>query len=73
MISEQELRAKLTACPECGGERVIAHTPSIMQLVRAGTSLPAFAPMTGLWAVVCLSCGDTTFYAKKPDALAPKE
>lgn len=74
MTSEQEMQAKLTACPECGGERVLAEALNSVQLVRPGTALPGITnPTTRLWAVVCLRCGHTTLYAKKPDVLAPKE
>lgn len=56
------------ACLECGGPRVDAEAYSGMQVVVPGT-----VQSSQLRAVVCVSCGHTTFYAKEPDRLTPRE
>jgi hypothetical protein len=57
-----------SACPECGGPRINAEAYSGMQVVVPGT-----VQSSQLRAVVCVGCGQTTFYAKEPDRLAPRE
>jgi predicted nucleic-acid-binding Zn-ribbon protein len=72
VIGEQEMRARLTPCPECRGERVLAEALNNIQLARPGTALPGItAPTSRLWAVVCINCGHATFYAKNPGAVLP--
>lgn len=74
MNTEEQMRARLTACTECGGERVLAEALDNMSLARPGTALPGITgPTTELWAVVCTSCGHIAFYAKEPAKLRPRD
>jgi hypothetical protein len=61
-----------TPCPECKSERVLAKPAgNYLCLVAPTDMLPGFTGRwSDVWAVVCLSCGHTTFYAKRPERLA---
>lgn len=60
--------AGTSPCPECGGPRVTADTYSGVQIVASGSH-----QSSELRALVCIACGHTTFYAKEPERMAPRE
>ncbi|MCA1668223.1 MAG: hypothetical protein LC793_12675 [Thermomicrobia bacterium] len=55
-------------CLECGGARVVAEAYSGMQLVASGSH-----QSSELRALVCVSCGHATFYAKEPERMIRRE
>ncbi len=55
-------------CLECGGARVAADAYSGMQLVASGSH-----QSSELRALVCVSCGHATFYAKEPERMIRRE
>ncbi len=52
----------LTPCPECGGERVLAHLQGPVVVVPEHPSLLDHFKHQGLRATVCTVCGYLTFY-----------
>ncbi len=71
MEGERQMAAKTAhaprpvACPECGGARVAADAYTGMQIVASRSH-----QSTELRALVCVTCGHTTFYAKEPERMA---
>ncbi len=55
-------------CPECGGARVAADAYSGVQIVASRSK-----QSSELLALVCVACGHTTFYAKEPSRMAPRQ
>lgn len=65
-MANQEAHSPIpTPCPQCGGARGLAEAAATVRLVRPGTILQG-RHSSALWAVVCVTCGYTDFYAKEP-------
>lgn len=60
-----------TPCPQCHAERMLAEAGNNVRVVGFESGLRgAIGAYSELWAIVCPTCGYTTFYAKNPDKLA---
>ena len=71
MSSKQKLQPPTPApCPECKAERILAEAGNNVRVVGYKSGLRgAISAYSELWALVCPTCGYTSFYAKKPGKL----